>query len=289
LDPRQEWLLRPGGLAEQLRAMREAAGLSGEELAARLRLSRQTVSYTENGRRMPKAAEIHAWAEHTGHAAQAEDLLTLLSQGQALHRTWRDQLRAGHAALQQDWDQRVRAVSFLGAYEHLAIPGLVQTRGYALERAREAVRNYGADPDGIEAAVAARMARGQVIYDLPGHTFEMVFNEAAMLVGGAEPAEMIRQCVKLLDVAGFANIRLGITPLGVPLHTMHANAFWLLGDDTVDYETYGGQVVVTGEQVDSYKRIAAALWDEAAKGNDAIALIRSAIDWWRARQSLGLG
>src|SRR6266704_656331 len=64
LQPTGEWLNQPGGLAERLQRMRKAAGLTGDQLAARLGWkSRSKIPKLENGRQMPTEDEIRAWAD----------------------------------------------------------------------------------------------------------------------------------------------------------------------------------------------------------------------------------
>ena len=54
-------------LAENLKALRKAKGLSQEELAARLHVVRQTVSKWEKGRSVPDADLLIRLAEELAH------------------------------------------------------------------------------------------------------------------------------------------------------------------------------------------------------------------------------
>src|SRR5215510_5177333 len=75
LQPTGEWLNQPGGLTERLVRLRRAAGLSGDQLAARLAWARSKVPKLENGRQMPTEADLTAWAEACGQPEAAPELL----------------------------------------------------------------------------------------------------------------------------------------------------------------------------------------------------------------------
>jgi transcriptional regulator with XRE-family HTH domain len=58
-------------IAEHLKALREAAGLKQDELAAKVGVKRNTVSRTENGHTMPQASHLRAWADALGVTVDA--------------------------------------------------------------------------------------------------------------------------------------------------------------------------------------------------------------------------
>jgi transcriptional regulator with XRE-family HTH domain len=282
LQPTAEWLTQPGGLAQRLRAMRTAAGLTGDQLASRLGWSRSRVPKIENGHQMPSDQDVLDWVAACGQPDEAADeLLALLSQGQTLHRQWRQRLRHGHAAVQTEWDALIRKASVVRNFEIVLIPGLLQTPEYVRQRMIEAVRNYGAAEDGVDAAVAARLRRQEVLYE-SGHRFEFAVSEAALRIGAAPAAVMIGQLDRLSVLSGLPNIKLGIIPLGVPLPAMQQNPFIVL-DDVVFAETHGSLVTVRGSEADTYKRIADALMAEAVTGDHARRLCMSAVEWWQAQ------
>jgi transcriptional regulator with XRE-family HTH domain len=263
--------------------MRKAAGLTGEQLAGRLGWSRPKVPKIENGHQMPSEQNVMDWVAACGQPEnKADELLALLSEGQAVHRQWRQRLRHGHAATQTEWDTLIRKAIVIRNFEIVVIPGLLQTPEYARHRCLEAVRNYGAAEDGVDAALTARMRRQEVLYE-PGHRFDFAVSEAALRIGAAPATVMIGQIDRLSVLSELPNITLGIIPLGVTLPTMPQNPF-IVVDDMVFAETHGALITVTGNEADTYKRFADALMAETVTGDDARRVCLAAVESWRQGQ-----
>lgn len=267
-------------LAERLfRLRKDAAGLTGDQLAAQLgwgATGRTKVSKIENGRQVPTPEEIQAWALAAGHPEAADELLELLDDMKMTHTRWRWRLKnaGSQAAIQQDFDARTRAATRVRWAELTLIPGLLQTSPYARSVVTQAAALYPEDPD-IDAAVQARMARQDVLYD-QSKTFEFVITEAALRMLPCPPQVMLGQLDRLLSL-GLDNVALGIIPFGqaqfIPL-----NGFYLLDDD-LTIERWGGKTEDhAGEQTALYHRIFDTLMDEALIGEDARRLIAAAAE-----------
>jgi transcriptional regulator with XRE-family HTH domain len=288
LPDKGEWLTQPGGLAERLRRLRRSAGLTGDQLASRLGWARTKVPKIENGHQMPTEEDVTRWVGACGQPADvATEYLDLLTRAQTQYRRWKHELRQGHAAMQISWDRLVRQARTVRNFEIVVIPGLLQTPEYARYRAVEAVRNYGAAEGGVDEAVTMRMRRQEVLYE-PGRTFEFVTTEAALRIGACPAGAMIGQLDRLNVLSQLPNITLGIIPLGVPLPAMPQNPFIIL-DDKVIAETHGSEATIGGNEVEMYQRLADALLAEAMTGNDARALITSAVAWWGGQADRRLG
>jgi transcriptional regulator with XRE-family HTH domain len=281
VQPTGDWLNQPGGLAERLERMRKAAGLTGERMAAGLSWPRSKISKLENGRQMPTAADVTAWAASCGQPDAAGELLDMLAQAQAIHRQYRHQLRRGHAAMQGDLDQLVRHAQRIRNFEVMFIPGLIQTPDYARYRMLEAVRVYGAAEDGVETAVAARMHRQEILYDTTRH-FEFIIMEVALQVRLCPPQVMLAQLDRLLGITGLANVTLGIIPLDAELTVAPEHGF-LMADDVTYVETHASEIILRGEESAAYERIADGLNSEAVSGDLAQHLITSAAARLRQR------
>jgi transcriptional regulator with XRE-family HTH domain len=260
--------------------MRRAARLTGDQLAGQLGWSRAKVPKIENGHQMPSEQDVMDWVAACDQPEDvADELLAMLNEGQALHRQWRQRLRHGHAAIQTEWDTLIRQASVIRNFEMVFIPGLLQTPEYARHRKLEAVRNYGATQDGVDAAVAAHMRRQDVLYD-SNHSFEFVILETALRIGAAPAAVMIGQLDRLTVLSELPNIKIAVIPLGVTLPTMPQNSFIVL-DDVVFAETHGALITVQGGEADTYKRFADSLMSEALTGDAARRLCLAAVEWWR--------
>jgi len=280
VHPTDERLTRPGGLAERLYRMRRAARLTGGELAADLRWGEKTgrtkVSKIENGKQVPTAPEVRAWAAACGHPEEADELADLLADVQTVHTRWRRRLRGGQAALQEDLDRRTQAAKRIRNAENMWIPGLLQTADYARAAIGQASAKYGGED--IEAAVAARMKRQDVLYDRE-KVLEFAIAESALRFLPCPPQVMLGQLDRLdrLIGMGLDNVTIGIIPMGVQLGLLPWGNFLML-DDEVHAETYGGKVEARDEdQTARHEGIFAELMAEALTGDRAQALIRSAL------------
>jgi transcriptional regulator with XRE-family HTH domain len=272
--PTGEWLNQPGGLAERLQRLRKAAGLTGDRLAEIAGWPRSKVPKIENGRQMPTDADIRAWAKACGRSDATVELLDLLSDAQAVHRQWRHQLRSGQAALQAEFGAIVRGAKRVRNFEVLLIPGLLQTPDYARYRALEAVRLHGTAAGGVEATVAERMRRQEVLYDA-GKTFEFVVTEAAFRLLLCPKPVMLAQLDRLLVASTLGNVTLGIIPAGTELPVAPMVGFLTVDDMTI-VETFTSADTIPGRESATYDRIFGELLAEAVTGDEARRLIAAA-------------
>lgn len=280
MQPTGEWLNQPGGLAERLQRMRRAAGLTGEQLAAQAGWPRPKISKLENGRQMPTEADIAAWTAACGQPGATAGLLELLGDAQSVHRRYRRQLRRGHAALQQDYDTFVRQAKVIRNVEVTVIPGLLQTAEYARYRALETVRVFGTDPAEVDATVAARMRRQEVLYD-GSREFEFIISEAALRFLLCPAEAMLGQLDRLASLSGLPNIRLAVIPFGVLLPRAPMLAF-LIADDATCIETHAGDEYRYGSESAEYSRTADSLAAEAVTGDDVRRILAGAAETLRA-------
>jgi transcriptional regulator with XRE-family HTH domain len=263
--------------------LRKAAGLSGDQLATQLGWTRTKVPKIENGSQMPSKDDIGKWVRACGQPDKvADELSAMLAEGHTTHRQWKQETQRGHAAIQVDWEDMEREARVFRDVQLLVLPGLLQTPEYARYRKLDAVANYGFSRDGVDAAVAARMRRQEILYQ-PGRVFEFVTTEAALRIGAAPAPVMIGQLDRLNVLSELPNIRLGLIPLGVTLPLLPQNGFTIL-DDRVLVETHTGEATITGVQAQRYGQFADALMAEAVTGDDVRRLCMSAVGWWRAQQ-----
>jgi transcriptional regulator with XRE-family HTH domain len=275
MRPTEEWLNQSGGLAERLVRLRKAAGLTGDQLAAQLGWARSKVPKLENGRQMPSGSDITAWVRACGQPAAARELLAMLGEAQAVHRQFRHQVRHGrHAAVQGDLDSLVRQARHVRSIEVVFIPGLLQTPGYARYRLREAMRASGDDESQLEAAVAARMRRQDVLYE-GGREFEFIIAETALLVRTCPAPVMLGQLDRLGVASGLSGVTVGIIPLDSELAVTPTMGF-MLADDIAYAETPTSDDLLFGEEAAAYARIADGLAAQAVTGDAARELIIAA-------------
>lgn len=273
MHPASEYLHQPGGLAERLNGLREAAGLTGEALAGTLGWSPSKVSKIQNGRQLPSAKDIRAWAGATGHPEVTDELLGLRREAETINSRWRRRLaEGGEAAVQQDINELTRNAARIRNAQVTVIPGLLQTPGYARAIFTQVSAVYPAVD--IDAAVEARMRRREILHE-EGRTFEFIIAEAALTMLPCPPKVMLAQLDRLMISMDLENVTLGIIPERRQLAISFYNGFQLL-DDLLVVESYGYEDQVAGELAETHARIFDMLMAESAKEEDARRLIVAA-------------
>ncbi len=277
VDPTSERLTRPGGLAEQLRALREGAGLTGKDLALRAGWQASKVSRLELGRQRPTDGDLDVWASTCGASPSAlAQLKTLLGEVTSIHQQWRRRMATGQELVQSDYTELVAGASVIAHFETVYIPGLLQTPDYARRVLTEMVDLHALSVADVDAAIAARLRRQPMLYD-DGKRFEILLAEPVLHWRIAPATVMHSQLDRLQTVVGLPNVRFGILPLDVELPITPQNSFQLY-DDIAIVETFIGESVYRGTEALAYARALERLWDHAITGQQARAAITRATD-----------
>jgi transcriptional regulator with XRE-family HTH domain len=205
-------VVRRRRLGLELRALREATGMSGEEVAGRLSWSTSKLSRMEIGRNPPSPADLGKLLDFYGTADQAhrEQLAILL----------REAKRKGWWQIYSDIPYstfiglEAEAVSML-TYDQV-IPGLFQTEAYA--RAIIVGTDPVIAPETLDQRVEVRMTRQVVLTKERAMEVRAVLDETCIrrLVGGKEV--MRRQLGRLLELAERPNVIIQVLPFGVGAH-----------------------------------------------------------------------
>jgi len=182
--------------------------------------------------------------------------------------------------MQDDLDVLVRQAKRIRNVEIMFIPGLLQTPGYARSRSLEAVRNHGFAEDKVDAAVAARIRRQEVLYE-EGRDFEFTIMETALLVRSCPPDVMQGQLDRLEIAAGLTGVRLGIIPVDAQL-TLVPDMGFLVADDVAFIETPTSQDFLRGTEAATYDQIADGCRAESVTDDAARQLIMKASRRWRS-------
>jgi transcriptional regulator with XRE-family HTH domain len=217
-------------LAAILRGLRDGAGLTTYELAARLRWSQARVTRIENMRtRRFGATDVEQWAQATGAPEQVRDELgRLVYEASTEARSWHISHRAGLAARQREMAEMERSATEILHFQPEAVPGLLQTEDYARRLLGFAdVTGKG----GIDAAVRERMKR-QAILRKRGRRFEYVLTEGALRYRPGPAAMMSEQLGKLIAAAALPAVTFSVIPYDREARTAYIQAFMIFrGDD----------------------------------------------------------
>lgn len=190
-----------------VQALREHAGLSREDFAARVRYSKHTVASVEQGRRMPDAAFAERAEEALGNTGALRSAVRHLAR------------QPGLAAWFRQWARLERTAISLYTYECRVVPGLLQTEGYA--RALSLSAPPLPDEDELNQRIAARMARHELLSTRrrPLCAFSFIVEQAVLErhTGGEQVSRELLD--HLLDVdERHWNVEVQVMPLRKTMH-----------------------------------------------------------------------
>ncbi len=266
-------------LGEKLRKARLDAGLTGNELVAKLGpgWGQPKVSKLETGRQLPSEEDLKAWADLTG--ANANELVTLLKRARHEYSTYKVMFAddGNVAALQDAVAAAEYAAKIIASYQPLLIPGFLQTADYAraLLSLPGGPLDSGATPDEVGRMIASRMRRAAILYE-PGREIILLIGEGALRNRFA-PAPVMRDqlehVARLAETLSTATI--GIIPFDQQLPVLVFNG-WDLTDDIIAIETPLGDLDISEpNDVARYRDYLKLLLDVAQTGQDAAQLCRT--------------
>lgn len=286
----------PGGLAlsalgARLRALREAAGMTGQQLARALGPGwrQPKVSLIEKGQQLPTAKEIQAWAAAVG--AEPGPLLTLCGKASAEYGAWRERITdaGGPDAFQDELGALERScTTLLAEYQPSLVPGLLQTAAWMYEMAdgEEFLADDGITPDTLGPLIAAKVRRQAILHMGGKRKVVHVIGEGVLRtrVGKVTVATMRGQLTHLADVATLPGHELGIVPFSVPSPIAPASGFVLYDSDLAVTETLGGRLQIADpEMIARYARWLHVLREASITGAEAAEMCRRIADELPAR------
>lgn len=270
-----------GGLGARLRAVREAAGMSGLELARALGAGwrQPKVSKIESGAQVPTEEEIEVWTAAVG--AESEPLLRLRRKAAAEYGPFRDRIAgAGGPAAFQDQIGALEAscTTLLGEYQPGLVPGLLQTAAFMREMAEdeEFLEENGILPTNLGQLIAAKIRRQSILYEGSRQIIHVV-GEAALRarIGKVSVETMHGQLAHLAETATLPGHEFGIVPFTTASPVAPASGFMLYDNDMAVVETLAGRLQITEpDLVTRYARWLDLLLDAAVTGTEAASLCR---------------
>jgi transcriptional regulator with XRE-family HTH domain len=251
--------------------------MSGRRLAESLSWAPSKVSKLENGRQTPTDDDIQYWTRATGSEGETEALLAALHTLEVQHAEWQRQLRTGLRPHQQKIAELDEKTRLFRAFESTFIPGLLQTAEYARFRFAQSVKVLKIRDD-IQAAVAARVKRQEILYR-PSKRFHFVLTEAALRYRLCPPEAMLGQLDRLVSLSGLPNVKLGIIEFEAAYNIAPAHGFWLLDNNRVMVETFSAELnLAQPQEIALYGDIFDSLAANASYGRSARRLITCVVD-----------
>jgi hypothetical protein len=259
-----------------LRHIREASGLSREELAAGARLSPSTIRAYEDGWRAPVRDTVEQ---------QIEPAPGLRSHG-VLLKLWDEFEEAmnygSFPAFVADLAEKEAAATSIRCYGLTAVPGLLQTEDYA--RAILAA-TFGITAAEVEQQVTERLQRQEILARDKPPDLRAIFDESVLHrpIGGRHV--MAEQLRRLIEAADTPSTTLLVIPADTGAHDGLSGEFMIVDAEAAQgfgfLETaLGGQPVPEAESVTVLNRRWATLSGEATSRKASKALLEEAYKRW---------
>jgi transcriptional regulator with XRE-family HTH domain len=246
-------------LGQELRQLREAAGLNIEEVAQRLEVSPAKISRIETGRVGVRPRDVSDLLDQYAiHGTHRDNLLTLTREARQ-HGWWRSYIDVLSEAT-EIWVGLETEAAGIRLYEVQLIPGLLQTSEYARAVLRAHYRSE-QSPEQIEQRVKLRMTRQQLVIEQNNTPIWAVLDEAVLRrqIGSAET--MQSQYRRLLEFSEEYNITIQVLPFDAGVYSGAPVGFWVMqlakpDPEVVVIEHRGGVLYLEGsEEVAAYTQV----------------------------------
>ncbi len=259
-------------MAEALRGLRRASGLSGERLAVRCNMSQTKISRIETGRALPTVIDVERILKALAVPDEvADELIRLARRANVDYASWRAYARVGLYHKQAEL-KALESSSHVMRHFLPAIPtGLLHIREYAVATLSPTVDS---DPArNVSRAVQARMDR-QAILDDASRSFWFLMTEQAVKWQRASPGVMAAQCAHMADINEKPNVKIGIIPQGVQFPGIPMNIFVVYDDRLVTIELFSGEVILRDPRdINHHLNLFELFWSHALSGDAASAFL----------------
>lgn len=237
-------------VGDQLRRLREEADLRQDDAAAKLGVTRYTISKVERGKAFPTATQLKVlFRVYKVSPEERAAIRAVIDQGRSFGRAWWEQPRFrkhfsgdGYRYFPIE-DAAERIYHHSGTY----LPGLLQTPAYI-----EAIVAFGQAQESVERRkifVEARLARQAVLTRRNATTLDALCLESALraVVGG--PPVMREQLRHLAEVVQRPNVTLRMIPYSAGAPSIAATPFTVLDFPGSGNPSVASQEMLTSEMI----------------------------------------
>ncbi|MFC5184354.1 helix-turn-helix domain-containing protein [Actinomadura harenae] len=275
-------------LADQLRELRQAAGLSGVDFARQAGWRDSTkVSQIERGSRPASPADVRLWCRLTGASPHREaELLAEQRAAAGMWQTHQQLNRAGLKARQEKIRDKYWRVRRHLVYQTKYIPGLLQTQALTTHYLTTARLEQHLDLDDVADAVRSRMDRQRCL-ERPDARWLFLLEEDVLWYRPAPVDVHIEQLEHLLDAMQRPTVSLGVIPRNIDRHGVNPEESFTMSElpdaVTVAVELVSGTLTLTQPyETQMYAEAWARLFGLAVHGDHARALIRASLEVLRS-------
>jgi transcriptional regulator with XRE-family HTH domain len=271
-------------LGIRLRDIRRDAGLSGTELARLSGWQPSKVTKIEHGRQSPSEDDLRAWCEYCRALAELPDLIATVRSIETQFAEWRRIMRGGTRRRQEASAAVYDRARLFRIYEPAVVPGLLQTRDYAVAVLLTFI-DFVRAPQDAEAGADARIDRQRVLTH-GDRRFHMLLGEQCLHTNVGGTAVMAGQLERLLELLRLPRMRLGVIPFDAPYRVPLNNGFWLMDDALVQFDTYTAELsLIRPDEIAMYSRAFERLAALAVYGAEARDIIEAALGRIRPEKS----
>jgi transcriptional regulator with XRE-family HTH domain len=256
-----------------LRSLRVGAGLTADQVAWQLGVSRSKISRLENGQRGANQVDILRLCElYQVDEANRRRLTELAAEGK--QRAWWSPFNFPHS----EYIGLETAASSISDWGLALVPGLLQTSEYAHAVVRSGVPVQEAQV--VDERVRVRLDRQQLLYSEAAPSFEAVLDESVLHRIVGSPAVMLAQLNRLLEMSELPHVSIRVVPYDAGAVPAGVNKFVILrfppsdvADIVLIEELTGHRYLDTPKQVETYNttfRTLVSLSAEPAKSRAMI-------------------
>ncbi|WP_409236784.1 helix-turn-helix domain-containing protein [Streptomyces sp. PA5.6] len=243
-------------LGNELRKLRERAGLTSTEAGKLLGVKQNQISNIESGRLGVSSARVRALACH--YDCSDKPLVDALSgmTGERARGWWEDYREILSAGLLDLAEIEHHATSLRTAVT-VHIPGLFQTPDYAREIFRQSVPEL--SPPDIEHRISYRIKRQAVLFREPPTPHQAIVHEAALRMRFGGTAVTRAQLKHLIDMSERQHIAVHVIPFTAGTFPGSGQSIYYSAGpvpqlDTVNLDQSHGPVFLDAEaQLDKYR------------------------------------
>ncbi|RSM34524.1 XRE family transcriptional regulator [Amycolatopsis balhimycina DSM 5908] len=267
-------------LAELLRELRQAAGLSGERLAARCAMSQAKISRIETGKILPSVIDVEqivAALAVPGDAA--EKLVALARVANVGYTSWRSLARTGLWRGQLEIKALHESSQVVRQFLPAIPSGLLQTPDYARQVLTSTVK--GRPERDVDKMVEARLSWQRVLEE-PGRRFEFVLTEQAIRWRRAPLAVMAGQSANLAALSERENVEISVVPQSSEIRASPLNLFVIYDERLVTVELFSGTVALRDPRdIGHHLELFGFFRSHALMGEESTGFLRSIAEEFR--------
>jgi transcriptional regulator with XRE-family HTH domain len=210
-------------LGSELRGLREAAGLTIEQVAQRMEVSSSKISRIETARVGATRRDVRDLLDIYGISGDLQDALLKIAR-EARQKNWLGAYSDFPFAAYADMEG---AASSIRIYSALVVPGLLQTVDYA----RAVIRAIRVDieQEELDRRVDLRIGRQSILTGEDPPALWVVLDEAALarMVGGPEVQRA--QLQRLVEATAIPRVTLQVLPFAAGAHSGLDGEFTIIG------------------------------------------------------------